>query len=464
MEDRPAAGGLSKEQWLWRAYGEGVRDALGKQPGRQVRLIHRFHQTGFDEVLREWKDYPGPFEFSFKYAVAHMYGMPRPPFIDPVLPHLSPQRRTWLTVRNDCIYSFRWGDPQFARQFIQALPPAEKVAGFYMGPDGYTWGREFLTREAGKMPAPEPQTVVAKQWYSFLLWGRLSYDPTLSDEHFRRLVSARFPQVDGAQLFKAWAEGSQVFPLITRFFWGGVGIDLHWFPEACLSHPKFHKGYYTVRHFVEGHTEPGSGILDILEWRAAKIAGGLGQKDQTPLTIADALDAAAEAALKNLPTPPPGGGTGILPVGRMGVPPMNPGTAVSAPASAPAGDADRELRATLTDIETMAALGRYYAAKIRGACDLALFDQLAEPALRDSAVRHLQAAHDHWRRYAELYTRQYRQPVLYNRVGWVDIPALTAKAAADIDIARTWKSGTTTTQPDKRVRTKADQTFRKTTP
>ena len=33
-------------------------------------------------------------------------------------------------------------------------------------------------------------------------------------------------------------------------------------------------------------------------------------------------------------------------------------------------------------------------------------------------------------------------PALYNRLGYVDIIALTEKAAADLDIARDWKPGT----------------------
>ncbi|HWH71486.1 MAG TPA: hypothetical protein VNT26_19070, partial [Candidatus Sulfotelmatobacter sp.] len=43
---------ISKEQWLWQTYGEGVRDALKRQPGRQFRLIHRYHQTSQGEILR----------------------------------------------------------------------------------------------------------------------------------------------------------------------------------------------------------------------------------------------------------------------------------------------------------------------------------------------------------------------------------------------------------------------------
>ena len=70
-----------------------------------------------------------------------------------------PSRRTWLTVRNDDIYSFRWSDPQFARDFIRAMPGPDKVVGFYMGPDGYCWGREAMDLE----PESPRQLVMQKQ-------------------------------------------------------------------------------------------------------------------------------------------------------------------------------------------------------------------------------------------------------------------------------------------------------------
>jgi len=59
-------------------------------------------------------------------------------------------------------------------------------------------------------------------------------------------------------MMRAWAEASKVFPEITRFFWGD--IDVRWFPEACLSHPRA-KGFYTVQHFVEGDTMPEAAFL-----------------------------------------------------------------------------------------------------------------------------------------------------------------------------------------------------------
>ena len=70
-----------------------------------------------------------------------------------------------------------------------------------MGPDGYVWGRSFLERQP---PAAGPRPlVIEKQWYSFLLWGRLAYDPTLPNAHFERILAARFPGVPAATVFAA---------------------------------------------------------------------------------------------------------------------------------------------------------------------------------------------------------------------------------------------------------------------
>jgi hypothetical protein len=131
-----AQGRFDHEDWLWKTYGEGVRDALKDQPGRQFCLIHRYHQTSKSKTLETFKDYPGPVDFSFKYPVAHRYSERNPPFIAPVLTEMPDKMRTWLEVRNDDIYSFRWGDPDFARAYINKIPGPDRVAGFNMGPDG----------------------------------------------------------------------------------------------------------------------------------------------------------------------------------------------------------------------------------------------------------------------------------------------------------------------------------------
>ena len=63
-----------------------------------------------------------------------------------------------------------------------------------------------------------------------------------------------------------------------------------------------------------------------------------------------------------------------------------------------------------------------------------------QPWLREG-IAHLTEALDHWKKYAAIRDANY-VPALYNRVGYVDITALTEKVAADLDIARDWKPGT----------------------
>ncbi len=410
----------AKEAWLWDTYGQGVRDALKDDSSRPFRMIHRFHWTAQTEILEAFKDYPGPFDFSFKYSVAHMYSIPKPPFIQPLLENLAPGRKTWLEAPTAEIYTFRFGDPAYAREYILNIPPADKVAGFYMGPDGYVWGRDFLERNPG--PGPRP-LVMHKQWYAFMLWGRLAYDPSLPDSSFERALAARHPKASSYHLFHALQGASQVMPLTTRFFWGD--IDLKWYPEACLSHRR-NKGFYTVRHFMEGISMPGAGVLCIRDWRA-RLTTRQPMTETTPLDIAAALEGAVARAL------------------------------VSLDALRQATGQDSELDKTVTDCEALAWLGRYYASKIRGACALALYDANGDRFEHEAAIRHLNAALNHWKRYAAIRDAQY-VPALYNRVGYVDVTALTEKVAADIEIARNWKPGSL---KDDGRRTGTEKGFRK---
>ena len=202
--------------------------------------------------------------------------------------------------------------------------------------------------------------------------------------------------------------------------WGD--IDIKWFPEACRKR----EGFYTVRDFIEGGTMPGAGVLNIIEWRTGLLAKQMPQ-GVTPLEIAATLDANATKALKALP-------------------------GLQRATVTPAASA-KEYTATLCDIEAMLYLGLYYAAKIRGACDLALFDKTGDAKQQSSAVQHLEAALTHWENYAAAYTRQYVQPVLFNRAGLVDIPKQTQDVAADVQTARDWKPGTIDEAQIKRSRT-----------
>ena len=63
--------------------------------------------------------------------------------------------------------------------------------------------REFLQRD-GKSPR---ELEIVKHWYQWLLWGRFAYNPDYSNERIIALLSARYPEVDGAQLLDAFVLG-----------------------------------------------------------------------------------------------------------------------------------------------------------------------------------------------------------------------------------------------------------------
>jgi len=393
----------TKEQWLWKTYGEGIRDAQKKQPDRQVRLIHRFHMTGLSEINNEFKDFPTKLDLSIKYSIAHMYSIPDPPFAKGAFEILPKDQRMWLTVRNDDIYSYRWGNPTYARQYLNAIPGPDKVAGYYMGSDGYCWGRDFL----GKDDTPIRPLIIQKQWFSFMLWGRLSYNPELPDELFRKTLETRFPELQSQTLMNAWSAASMVFPWTTRLSWGD--IDVRWFPEACLSH-KVYKGFYTVKHFMEVDPMPGSNIQNINEW-AQNYKQNKTETLMSPLAVADSISKYSRLAMISLQQ---------LPAQKQG--------------------SFDELNQTLGDIEAFATIGNYYQEKIRGACSLALFNFYGLQQDKEEAIDHLSKAKAFWIRYAAIYDSKYK-PANYNRVGYVNIPELIEKTEMDIQMAKDWKVG-----------------------
>ncbi len=401
-----------KEKWMWESFGQGVADAMANaknpaspfyQPNRVIRLIHRAHQADLSKIVAEFKRLPryddpqSTLAFSFKYSQAHMYSSTAPQFIyqNHWFDTIPPGKQTWLTVRNDDMYYLRWGDPDFVRAYWVHLPDRSKIAGFYMGPDGYTWGRDYLTKNAD---GPR-QTVIARQWYSFLLWGRLAFEPALPNARFEQILGARFPRVSSSALFEAWAASSKILPPVTRLYWGS--LDFMWYPEASWSNT----GYATVRDLITPKYRPMQADEDGESPRLMSVKsfvdGEAPEGRLTPLQVADAIDAHATTAIER---------AGALSAGS-----------------------DRELAATLADIRAMGLLGRYYAEKIRGAVDLYRCEKAAGSPPCASARTHLQSAAGHWREYARVWSANYVPQVL-TRMGSMPVDIASIQQYVDRDV------------------------------
>jgi hypothetical protein len=406
------SGAAVKEKWLWETYGLGVQDAIADarreggpfyQPGRRIRLIHRAHQSNLSDIVSYFHQLPGyddedsTLSFSFKYSQAHMHSSTAPRFIyqNGWFNTIPPGKKTWLTIRNDDIYYMRWGDPDFVRAYLTSLPDLSKIAGFYIGPDGYTWGREFVSTE----PETPRQLVIAKMWFSFTLWGRLAYDPTIPNSQFERIVAARFPEASSADLFAAWTSVSKIIPLMTRFYWGD--LDFKWYPEASWSVT----GFATVQDLITPKYAPmradEDGQTPRLMSVKAFVDGEAPGGRLTPLDVADRLESFAE--------------TGLTKVARV-----SPGS-------------NKELRQTIGDITAMAWLGHYYAGKIRGAVDLYRSQKNGDAAALDRARESLRKAASAWKTYADVWSSQYVGQVL-TRMGLTPVDIKAIQTFVDRDV------------------------------
>ena len=187
-ENMPMSAAANAE-WIRDVY----LDTLAKT-GRKMPFIYRYWGARPKETaaMLVKANYPGEILLDIKFNGEHMYSSTKP----------HPEEMGWLTqtprpykllwhLRNDCIFQLRWGDPEFAGKVLDELRRRR------VRPDS-SWARR------SKSPAPiattRPQTVAhrdwkyefEKNWMRFAVWGRMGYDPKLSDDYWIDRFSERF--------------------------------------------------------------------------------------------------------------------------------------------------------------------------------------------------------------------------------------------------------------------------------
>jgi len=382
--DRYAEGEQSSENFIFNTFGRAIMDVQEQQPNRKIRFIFRRHVTEHKNVTKAFKDYTGGIlDTSIKYAVAHIYSSRRPQEWETRIVNEGwlDNYKVWLNLRNDDIFMHRWGSPDYVRDFIKWMPHNDSP-GFYMGSDGYVWGREFIA----KNPEMAGWLEIDKHWYRFRQWGQLAYNPFLGRDYWEAVLKHRFPGVDAKLLYDAWAATSEIIPQLNRSSWSPT--DAAFSAEGCMQRSGFLTvdDYYFDREpmvLTRIDNAPDPQCISVTEWAKAFLAGKK-LKGVTPLQVADNLDKYAATALA------------ALPVLRKNV-----------------GD-NVELKETLNDIESMAYLGRYYADKMRGAAKLAVFREgnRQDKQYLEQAVAHLKYAVDEWKAYAAILSSQYKTQLL----------------------------------------------------
>jgi len=457
-----------REQWIRGTFIAGIRDS-GR---RNVPLLHRYWWASPDSITRIIaSDYDGPILVAIKFNGEHLYSGSRPHFLDPdwidfpdyrrwlgrgaegevrgVVSHLEwipkpqqpqapspkpqapgtparpddtsppkpgsrnlepssqatyPYRIVWH-LRNDTIHTYRWGDPDFVRQVVRNCKQDWSV-GYLMGEERTQRGiDDELTEEARRHQTWKYHH--ERHWFRFLLWGRLGYDPTIPDERWIAIFEKRYGKEVAERLFIAMKYASKIIPLVSRFHFNYMNGD--WAPEWCAGswNTGFGRGrnyrdgrddFHDIIEFIFNHTIDDR-ILDIPEHVATRVTA---LETYGPGAVAASVEGVAQLAR-------------------------------NAAAVARKAGVQGEAWTLCQELDALAWLGLYYAAKIEAAAHLMIHFAEGNEAAQQRAVAKLEFARDAWRkvikRGATLYRRAAEGSRSYSR--------LLPRVKRDILIAKT---------------------------
>ncbi len=376
-----------RERWLWETYGKGILDYKEVNPEREIHFVHRVWYSKFDQIMKYWDDYPDPFDVGYKYIKARIYSSPKEsPFIGALKSSLQSEGlKCWWNLRNDDIFVFRWGDPDYVRTFLGNLPE-NITAGYHMGADGYVFGRVFSDRS----PAISGTMELDKHWYKFMLWGRLGYDNGMTNDHFEKMLANHYQTTDEQVLLETWQAASKIVPQINRFvFHTG---DRHWSPEMCSSRESFKYAPY----FRNGPVMAGEPIQTPKAFIASKSSDQDISKSISPASIVDSLHYWSDQVLSS--------------VKKINL-----------------GSADSE--SVKADLEAVAWLGKYYAQKINASILLELA-AAGSNSNQGELLSSISAATSYWDKYADISDSLY-YPQMFSRVNMMDWQELKKDVAFD---------------------------------
>ncbi len=360
-----AMGGMSqagREDFIRECYLEPMLET-----GRKLTFLHRYWQAAPDSVTALLKkvNWPGDVLLSLKFNGEHLYSSPRPHVGDKRWLQTAgrPYKLLWH-LRNDDIYQFAWGDPEFASSVIRNCAGS---GGFLVGSEVEIPGEDRFHAPGARWHRKWKYTF-EKNWFRWMVWGRCGYDPDAGDGPFLGRFLERYGKEIGTRAYRALTAASKIIPAVTSFHWNYMNGD--WYPEGNIGGwntsfevPRWNYRSPGMWHGLEDYIynntidDTWMGIPEF----AARLAAGLPlPKGRTgPLETARLLEkAAAEAeravsAIRGrvLSGAPRGGGATFR--RRLEARGME------------------SLDCLLRDLESVSLLGRFYAAQVRAATLLA---------------------------------------------------------------------------------------------
>jgi len=311
-----------------------------------------------------------------------------------------------------------WGDPVTGRGYGHAFGFAGARGVEVFEPLAFSGRRGSGRPDGHNLYAQEALRPAGGDWekyaYTYRLWGRLLYDPAAGPEQWRPTLEADLgPGAPAAEAALACA--SRVLPLITSAHHPSAANNSYW-PELYTdmpivegSHPHPYRDTPAPRRFgTVGPLDPA--LFAGVEEHVAERLAGQDSGRYGPADVARWLETLAAAARRHLAT--------------------------AAGSLSDAGQAAPAFRRLATDVRVAAALGRFFAGKLRAATGHALFVRTGDVAALEDAVAHYGAAREAWAEAAAAARPVYQADLTFGpephlRGHWTDrLPAIDTDLAA----------------------------------
>lgn len=270
-----------------------------------------------------------------------------------------------------------WGDPAVAAGYgrlstfggARGIDYCEPL--FFKGRkgSGVPGGREPYVRDDLKLGIHDWQ----KYRYTYLLWGRLLYNPDENPLVWRRFLAAEYGADAAPAAEAALSNLSRILPLVTTAHGVGASNNGNW-PENPINLPI--SSWLPSHHYQKDTASPPnwSGVMPFDPTLFASVGdyardavSGRTDARYTPLEVASWLEGFVDA-----------------------------GASALAEFSAKADPADAQTTRTLVDLEVLVRLGRFYAGQYRASVAYAFFENTGSAASIASAVDLLEGAREQW--------------------------------------------------------------------
>ncbi|HJS54670.1 MAG TPA: hypothetical protein VJ765_09010, partial [Chitinophagaceae bacterium] len=263
------------------------------------------------------------------------------------------------TARNEDFFCLRWGVPSFVRNHI-VQNKRSYSGGYIIGSETYIPAKDYFTKDSLNLPW---HYAFERQWLFYKLWGRLLYDPDITDDTFKKEFTRRYGNA-GEQLLTASSLAGHTPLQLASYFDCGWDFTLYSEGMMALDNTTRRVDYISVDRLIK-QPPLDTSYVSIAEYvRRIGSKTIFDKKEITPTMLTAMLEKNCNNALK----------------------------LVSKINSA----RDKALIYEVADIKAWSYLGLHLAEKINGGIALQTYRTRGGETNKQNAVKHLQRALMYW--------------------------------------------------------------------